>query len=157
MFWTVPVQLHTCAARAAHKPSPSCLGLWHCFQSCVSQAHQFPCVYCIILLPFLFKQVTQCCIPQLQGNTGSALPGCWRIHGPQFWCTLPWPLPHLVPALLSPVVQIDQRYVPQLQAVLSWPHSMGIVGGRPSSSLYFVGHLTDQLVFLDPHDSQQVR
>ena len=58
---------------------------------------------------------------------------------------------------LPPVVQIDQRYVPQLQAVLSWPHSMGIVGGRPSSSLYFVGHLTDQLVFLDPHESQQVR
>ena len=83
------------------------------------------------------------------------MPGCWRTH-----------LPVLVHKPLAPahstkhssaVVQIDQRYVPQLQAVLSWPHSMGIVGGRPASSLYFVGHLTDQLVFLDPHESQQVR
>lgn len=37
------------------------------------------------------------------------------------------------------MVQLNPRYVPQLEAVLAWPQSIGVVGGRPSSSLYFVG------------------
>lgn len=55
------------------------------------------------------------------------------------------------------LLQVNPRYVPQLQTVLTWPHSIGIVGGRPSSSLYFVGCQGDNVLFLDPHDTQQVR
>ena len=51
---------------------------------------------------------------------------------------------------------MNPRYVPQLQTVLTWPHSIGIVGGRPSSSLYFVGFQGDNVLFLDPHETQQV-
>ncbi len=57
---------------------------------------------------------------------------------------------------LSPVLQVNPRYAPQLQTVLTWPHSIGIVGGRPSSSLYFVGYQDDNVLFLDPHETQQV-
>ena len=53
-------------------------------------------------------------------------------------------------------MQINERYVPQLQQVLTWPQSIGIVGGRPSSSLYFVGCQHDQVIYLDPHQAQQV-
>ena len=53
-------------------------------------------------------------------------------------------------------VQVNERYIPQLQEVLQWPQSIGIVGGRPSSSLYFVGCQQDQVLYLDPHQAQQV-
>lgn len=52
--------------------------------------------------------------------------------------------------------QVNERYIPQLQQVLTWPQSIGIVGGRPSSSLYFVGCQDDQVLYLDPHQAQQV-
>lgn len=53
--------------------------------------------------------------------------------------------------------QVNSRYAPQLQEVLQWPQSAGIVGGRPSSSLYFVGHQGYSVLFLDPHEVQEVR
>ena len=52
---------------------------------------------------------------------------------------------------------MNERYIPQLQQVLTWPQSIGIVGGRPSSSLYFVGCQDDQVIYLDPHQAQQVQ
>lgn len=52
--------------------------------------------------------------------------------------------------------QVNPRYVPQLQTVLTWPHSIGIIGGRPGSSLYFVGTQEQNVLFLDPHETQQV-
>ena len=57
---------------------------------------------------------------------------------------------------LASCLQVNERYVPQLQQVLTWPQSIGIVGGRPSSSLYFVGCQHDQVLYLDPHQAQQV-
>ena len=53
--------------------------------------------------------------------------------------------------------QVNSRYLPQLQQVLQWPQSAGIVGGRPSSSLYFIGHQGQSVLFLDPHEVQEVR
>ena len=53
-------------------------------------------------------------------------------------------------------LQVNPRYVPQLQTVLQWPQSAGIVGGRPSSSLYFVGCQEGHVIYLDPHEVQEV-
>ncbi|RAL08435.1 cysteine protease ATG4 [Aspergillus homomorphus CBS 101889] len=38
-----------------------------------------------------------------------------------------------------------------LKAALQFPQSVGIAGGRPSASHYFVGHQGSQLFYLDPH------
>lgn len=51
---------------------------------------------------------------------------------------------------------MNPRYIPQLREVLTWPQSIGIVGGRPGSSLAFVGCQDEQVLFLDPHTPQQV-
>lgn len=58
---------------------------------------------------------------------------------------------------MLPGAQVNPRYVGQLAQVLTWPGSVGIVGGRPSSSLYFVGTQGERVLYLDPHDVQDVR
>ena len=38
-----------------------------------------------------------------------------------------------------------------MKALYTFPQSVGIAGGRPSSSYYFVGSQTVNLFYLDPH------
>ena len=49
------------------------------------------------------------------------------------------PLLLLIPLTLG-MGKVDPAYLPQIQRVLTFPQSVGIVGGRPGASLYFVGH-----------------
>eukprot|EP00192_Tetraselmis_astigmatica_P010514 CAMPEP_0117656154 /NCGR_PEP_ID=MMETSP0804-20121206/4655_1 /TAXON_ID=1074897 /ORGANISM="Tetraselmis astigmatica, Strain CCMP880" /LENGTH=368 /DNA_ID=CAMNT_0005462541 /DNA_START=127 /DNA_END=1234 /DNA_ORIENTATION=- len=62
----------------------------------------------------------------------------------------PWPRLMLVPLTLG-VEKMNPVYHEQLKSVLRLPQSVGIVGGRPGSSLYFIGTQDDQLLYLDPH------
>jgi len=41
-----------------------------------------------------------------------------------------------------------------LQAFFTWPQSVGISGGRPSSSYFFVGEQAGSLFYLDPHHTR---
>ena len=61
----------------------------------------------------------------------------------QLWLGLPAALPQPPHPCPHPLLQLNPRYAPQLEVVLTWPQSIGIVGGRPSSSLYFVGCQVD--------------
>lgn len=65
------------------------------------------------------------------------------------------PLLLLFPIRLG-IESINAIYYPSLFQLLSLPQSMGISGGKPSSSYYFFGHQGDLLLYLDPHSSQQV-
>ncbi|XP_059099241.1 cysteine protease ATG4D-like [Tigriopus californicus] len=47
--------------------------------------------------------------------------------------------------------KINPMYVATLKTFLTSEHSMGIIGGRPKHSLYFVGLQEDNLINLDPH------
>lgn len=60
----------------------------------------------------------------------------------------------LVPLVLGLGEKINERYIPLLAKVLTFPQSVGIVGGRPGSSLYFVGCQDENVFFLDPHTVQ---
>lgn len=67
----------------------------------------------------------------------------------------PSPLLLLFPIRLG-IETINAIYYPSLLQLLSLPQSMGIAGGKPSSSYYFFGYQDDQLLYLDPHRSQQI-
>lgn len=46
---------------------------------------------------------------------------------------------------------VNKIYYPGLKKLLSLPGTVGIAGGRPSSSYYFFGYQADDLFYLDPH------
>jgi hypothetical protein len=46
---------------------------------------------------------------------------------------------------------VHPMYHDSIKATFSFPHSVGIAGGRPSSSYYFMGYQGNSLFYLDPH------
>mmetsp|Transcript_3232 Transcript_3232/g.11716 ORF Transcript_3232/g.11716 Transcript_3232/m.11716 type:complete len:586 (-) Transcript_3232:183-1940(-) len=64
------------------------------------------------------------------------------------------PLLILVPLTLGAGPRVNPLYIPSLKAVLQWPQSIGMIGGRPAASLYFVGFQEDNVFYLDPHTTQ---
>ncbi|KAJ5152844.1 cysteine protease atg4 [Penicillium canariense] len=52
------------------------------------------------------------------------------------------------------IEHVTSVYWDGLQAALQYPQSVGIAGGRPSASHYFVGSQDSHLFFLDPHSTR---
>ncbi|CCC71026.1 hypothetical protein NCAS_0G01390 [Naumovozyma castellii] len=49
---------------------------------------------------------------------------------------------------------VNECYWDSIRHILSSKYSVGISGGRPSSSLYFFGYEGDELLYFDPHSPQ---
>ena len=64
------------------------------------------------------------------------------------------PLIIMVPMRLSASDKINPDYIPKLAAYMSFPQSLGFVGGRPRHSYYFVGVRGFNTYYLDPHVTQ---
>ncbi|CAO1629862.1 unnamed protein product [Parajaminaea phylloscopi] len=47
---------------------------------------------------------------------------------------------------------VHPMYHDSIQRLFTFPQSVGIAGGRPSSSYYFVGYQGNNLLYLDPHN-----
>jgi cysteine protease ATG4 len=60
----------------------------------------------------------------------------------------------LLPLMLG-VGKLGQDYYEVVKTALQMPESVGIIGGRPRSALYFVGYQDESLLFLDPHLVQE--
>ncbi|GAM23514.1 hypothetical protein SAMD00019534_066890 [Acytostelium subglobosum LB1] len=56
----------------------------------------------------------------------------------------------LIPIKLG-VEKLNEVYFQEIKAMLEIPQSIGIIGGKPKQSFYFVGHQDDSLFYLDPH------
>lgn len=52
------------------------------------------------------------------------------------------------------VDKINSIYWNDLFSIVASAYSVGIAGGKPSSSLYFFGHQNEHLFYLDPHKTQ---
>ncbi|CAA7266177.1 unnamed protein product [Cyclocybe aegerita] len=49
---------------------------------------------------------------------------------------------------------VNPIYYETIKQLYTFPQSVGIAGGRPSSSYYFVGSQADNLFYLDPHNTR---
>ncbi|KAF9902985.1 Cysteine protease atg4 [Linnemannia zychae] len=52
--------------------------------------------------------------------------------------------------------KLNPIYNDAIKSTFAFPQTLGIAGGRPSSSYYFVGYQGDDLFYLDPHHSRCV-
>ena len=59
----------------------------------------------------------------------------------------------LVPLMLG-LGQVHSSYFDGLKALLNFPQSVGLIGGKPRSAYYIIGHQGDGLLYLDPHHVQ---
>ena len=57
----------------------------------------------------------------------------------------------LVPLVLGVDRFVNEKYVPSVAATLRVKQSLGVLGGKPGSSLYLVGAQEHRLFYLDPH------
>ena len=86
-------------------------------------------------------------------SSGSSLPASSIPTPPQFTSDF-HPLLILIPLRLG-VDKLNPSYIPSLLSLFQFPACVGIMGGKPRSSLYFIGVQDAMLFYLDPHTVQK--
>ncbi|XP_066255095.1 cysteine protease ATG4B [Euwallacea similis] len=64
------------------------------------------------------------------------------------------PLLLIVPLRLG-LSEMNSIYVDGFKKCLHFKQSLGVIGGRPNSALYFIGYVGNEVLYLDPHTTQK--
>ncbi|XP_041347603.1 cysteine protease ATG4B-like [Gigantopelta aegis] len=90
--------------------------------------------------------------PRSDSNDG--VKDCVKSDKPKSIDPSVWkPLLLIIPLRLG-LTDINPVYFDSLKACLSVKQSVGIIGGKPNHAHWFIGHLGEELVYLDPHTTQ---
>ncbi|CAM4672590.1 unnamed protein product [Leuciscus chuanchicus] len=68
---------------------------------------------------------------------------------------LDWrPLLLVIPLRMG-INSINPVYIQAFKECFKMPQSCGVLGGKPNLAFYFIGFIDDELIYLDPHTTQQ--
>lgn len=79
--------------------------------------------------------------PTTQPTSSSSSSRCWK------------PLLLVIPLRLG-INTINPIYIQALKECFKMPQSCGVLGGKPNLAYYFIGFIGDELMYLDPHNTQ---
>uniref|UniRef100_A0A671PM16 Cysteine protease n=1 Tax=Sinocyclocheilus anshuiensis TaxID=1608454 RepID=A0A671PM16_9TELE len=83
-----------------------------------------------------------------------------ELHRPIVSCLktsmpLDWrPLLLVIPLRMG-INSINPVYIQAFKECFKMPQSCGVLGGKPNLAYYFIGFIDDELIYLDPHTTQQ--
>uniref|UniRef100_A0A8C1W7L0 Cysteine protease n=1 Tax=Cyprinus carpio TaxID=7962 RepID=A0A8C1W7L0_CYPCA len=100
---------------------------------------------CLFLITKCKKTFGECSpsSPLAQGRTlQSQRPLDWR------------PLLLVIPLRMG-INSINPVYIQAFKECFKMPQSCGVLGGKPNLAYYFIGFIDDELIYLDPHTTQQ--
>ncbi|XP_071537688.1 cysteine protease ATG4B isoform X3 [Panulirus ornatus] len=73
-----------------------------------------------------------------------------QVEGERIWR----PLLLFIPLRLG-LSEMNPVYFSGLKKCFKMPQSLGLLGGKPNHASYFIGFMGDELVYLDPHTTQE--
>ncbi|KAL3848532.1 hypothetical protein ACJMK2_019383 [Sinanodonta woodiana] len=94
-------------------------------------------------------QLIDCCNECASSNVNSSI----SVHKKEVDITKWKPLLLVIPLRLG-LTETNAVYVESLKCCLSFRQSVGLIGGKPNHAHWFIGYVGDELIFLDPHLTQ---
>ncbi|XP_043794201.1 cysteine protease ATG4B isoform X2 [Apis laboriosa] len=87
---------------------------------------------------------------KVEGGTTVEADGDAPLKAPSQWK----PLLLLIPLRLG-LSEINPIYINGLKTSFKIPQSLGVIGGKPTHALYFIGCVGNEVIYLDPHTTQK--
>ncbi|XP_073680759.1 cysteine protease ATG4A [Garra rufa] len=97
--------------------------------------------------------------PCVRGEVPGSGQSCSEAQGKtlnlQSQRSLDWrPLLLVIPLRMG-INSINPVYIQDFKECFKMPQSCGVLGGKPNLAYYFIGFIDDELIYLDPHTTQQ--
>lgn len=134
---SAPLGIHRMVEIAAKEKGKKAVGCWYSPSEAV----------------FIMKKALTESISPLTGDTSMYLSIDGRVHIRDLEIeTKNWMKTLiLVIVVRLGAAELNPIYVPHLMRLFSMESCLGITGGRPDHSCWFVGYYGDQIIYLDPH------